>query len=39
MSGEVYFLHAGKHQSFLQVHAVIFDGSGLAGPKYTDLIS
>ena len=31
---EVYFLHAGKHDIFLQIDDVIFDGDDQAFPKY-----
>ena len=28
------FLHADKHESFLQIDAMIFDGDGQASPKF-----
>ena len=30
----VYFLHADKYQSFVQVGIIILDGSGQTCPKY-----
>ena len=33
MSDEVDFLHADKHESFLQIDNMIFDGDGQAFPK------
>ena len=30
----VHLLHADKHQKFLQVDIIVFDGSGLTCPKY-----
>ena len=34
MSDEVDFLHADKHQSFLQTDTIFFDKFGQAFPKY-----
>ena len=34
VSVEVDFLHVGKHESFLQIDTMIFDGDGQAFPKY-----
>ena len=34
MSDEVAFLHADKHERFLQINAMIFDGDGQAFPKF-----
>ena len=34
MSDEVDFLHADKHESFLQIDTVIFDGDGQAFPEF-----
>ena len=34
MSDEVDFLHAGKHESFLQIDTMIFDGDGQAFLKF-----
>ena len=34
MSDEVDFLHADKHESFLQIHTMIFDENGQAFPKF-----
>ena len=31
---EVEFLHADRHQSFLQVGTIVFDGSSQTCPKY-----
>ena len=36
MIDEVYFLHSDKHQSFLQVDTIFFDGLGQPCPKYLD---
>ena len=36
MSDEVDCLHADKHQSFLQVDTIFFDGFGQACPKYSN---
>ena len=33
VSDEVDFLHADKHESFLQIDTMIFDGDGQAFPK------
>ena len=32
---KVDFLHADKHESFLQIDTMIFDGDGQAFPKFT----
>ena len=34
VSDEVDFLHADKHESFLQIDTMIFDGDGQAFPKF-----
>ena len=34
MGDEVDFLHADKHERFLQINTIIFDGSGQAFPKF-----
>ena len=34
VSDEVDFLHAYKHESLLQIDAMIFDGDGPAFPKF-----
>ena len=34
MSDKVEFLHADKHESFLQIHTMIFDENGQAFPKF-----
>ena len=34
-SDEVDFLHADKHESFLQIHMRIFDADSQAFPKFT----
>ena len=34
LSDEVDFLYADKHESFLQVHAMIFDGNDQAFSKF-----
>ena len=34
MSDEVEFLHADKHESFLQIDTIIFDGNGQAFQKF-----
>ena len=34
MSGGADFLHAGKHESFVQVNTMIFDGNGQAFRKF-----
>ena len=31
---KVDFLHADKHESFLQIHSMIFDGNGQAFSKF-----
>ena len=36
LSYEVDFLHADKHESFLQVDSIIFDGFCQACPNYPD---
>ena len=33
-SDEVDFLHANKHESFLQIDTINFDGDGQALPKF-----
>ena len=35
MKDEIYFLHVDKHQSFLQIDAMAFDGDGQVFPKFT----
>ena len=35
VSDEVDFLHAVKHESFLQIDTMIFDGDGQAFPKFS----
>ena len=37
VSDEVDFLHADKHESFLQIDTMIFDGDGQAFPKFPKL--
>ena len=37
MNNEVDFLHADKHESFLQIDAMIFYGDGQAFPKFPKL--
>ena len=37
VSGEVDFLHADKHESFLQIYTMIFDGDGQTFPKFPQL--
>ena len=32
---KVDFLHADKHESFLQIDTMIFDGNGQAFPKFS----
>ena len=34
VSDEVDFLHADKHESFLQIDTITFDGDGQAFPKF-----
>ena len=34
VSDEVNFLHAYKHESFLQIDTMIFDGDGQAFPNF-----
>ena len=34
VSDEVDFLYADKHESFLQIDSIIFDGDGQAFPKF-----
>ena len=34
VSDEVEFLHADKHESFLQMDTMTFDGDGQAFPKF-----
>ena len=34
MIDEVDILHAGKHESFLQIETMIFDGDGYAFSKF-----
>ena len=34
MSDKVDYLHADKHESFLQIDTIIFDGDGQAFPKF-----
>ena len=34
VSDEVDFLYADKHESFLQIDTIIFDGDGQAFPKF-----
>ena len=34
MSNDVGFLHADKHESFLQIHIMILDGDGQAFPEF-----
>ena len=34
VSNEVDFLHADKHESFLQIDSMIFYGDGQAFPKF-----
>ena len=34
ISNDVGFLHADKHESFLQIHIMILDGDGQAFPKF-----
>ena len=34
VSDEVDFLHADKHESFLQTDTVVFDGDGKAFPNF-----
>ena len=33
---EVYFSHAGKDESYLQIDTIIFDGDGQAFPKFPE---
>ena len=35
VSDEVDFLHADKHESFLQIDTMIFDGDDQAFPKFS----
>ena len=35
VSDEVDFLHADKHESFLQIDTMIFNGNGQAFPKFS----
>ena len=35
VSDEVDFLHGNKHESFLQIDTMIFDGDGQAFPKFS----
>ena len=35
MNNEFDFMHADKHESFLQIDAMIFDGDGQAFPKFS----
>ena len=37
VSDEVDFLHADKHESFLQIDTMIFNGDGQAFPKFPKL--
>ena len=39
LSDEVDFLHAYKHQSFLQVHIIYFDRFGQKNQKYPDKLA
>ena len=39
MSNELDFMHADKHESFLQIDAMIFDGDGQAFPKFSKIAS
>ena len=34
VSDKVDYLHADKHESFLQIDTIIFDGDGQAFPKF-----
>ena len=37
LSDEIHFLHADKHESFLQIDTMIFGGDGQAFPKFPKL--